>query len=165
MVTFPPAQMTELASGLKRTNHPFIWVIRDTELAKLPHTFVHDLGDSASGKVGCFFTHCGWNSTIEALSLGIPMVAFPQWTDQPPNAKLVEDVWRAGVRVTVEEDGMARGEELERCLREVMEGESGREMKRSVEKWRELAVLAVSEGGSSDQSLDEFVARVKSVSS
>ncbi|CAI0544464.1 unnamed protein product [Linum tenue] len=161
-----------------RTNHPFIWVIRDTELAKLPHTFVHDLGDSAlvvnwapqveilaSGKVGCFFTHCGWNSTIEALSLGIPMVAFPQWTDQPPNAKLVEDVWRAGVRVTVEEDGMARGEELERCLREVMEGESGREMKRSVEKWRELAVLAVSEGGSSDQSLDEFVARVKSVSS
>ncbi|CAI0544470.1 unnamed protein product [Linum tenue] len=119
----------------------------------------------ASGKVGCFFTHCGWNSTIEALSLGIPMVAFPQWTDQPPNAKLVEDVWRAGVRVTVEEDGMARGEELERCLREVMEGESGREMKRSVEKWRELAVLAVSEGGSSDQSLDEFVARVKSVSS
>ncbi|CAI0544469.1 unnamed protein product [Linum tenue] len=108
----------------------------------------------ASGKVGCFFTHCGWNSTIEALSLGIPMVAFPQWTDQPPNAKLVEDVWRAGVRVTVE-----------RCLREVMEGESGREMKRSVEKWRELAVLAVSEGGSSDQSLDEFVARVKSVSS
>ncbi|CAI0544471.1 unnamed protein product [Linum tenue] len=60
---------------------------------------------------------------------------------------------------------MARGEELERCLREVMEGESGREMKRSVEKWRELAVLAVSEGGSSDQSLDEFVARVKSVSS
>ncbi|CAL1404010.1 unnamed protein product [Linum trigynum] len=177
MVNFPPAQMTELASGLKRTNHPFIWVIRDTELAKLPHNFVDDLGDNAlvvnwapqveilaSGKVGCFFTHCGWNSTIEALSLGIPMVAFPQWTDQPPNAKLVEDVWRVGVRVRVEEDGMVRGAELERCLKEVMEGESGREMKRSAEKWRELAVLAVSEGGSSNRSLDEFVARVKSVS-
>uniref|UniRef100_A0A6N2MPJ9 Anthocyanidin 3-O-glucosyltransferase n=1 Tax=Salix viminalis TaxID=40686 RepID=A0A6N2MPJ9_SALVM len=48
--------------------------------------------------VGCFVTHCGWNSTLievyitEALSLGVPMVAMPQWTDQPTNAKYITDV-------------------------------------------------------------------------
>ena len=49
--------------------------------------------------VGCFFTHCGWNSMVEALSLGVPMVAMPLWTDQTTNAKLIEDLWKVGVRV------------------------------------------------------------------
>uniref|UniRef100_A0A3N7F902 Anthocyanidin 3-O-glucosyltransferase n=1 Tax=Populus trichocarpa TaxID=3694 RepID=A0A3N7F902_POPTR len=48
-------------------------------------------------------THCGWNSTLEALSLGVPMVAMPQWTDQPTNAKYITDVWHVGVRVNVNE--------------------------------------------------------------
>ncbi|CAN1252440.1 Flavonol 7-O-beta-glucosyltransferase UGT74F1 [Linum perenne] len=105
----------------------------------------------ASGGVGCFFTHCGWNSTIEALSLGVPMVAMPQWTDQPPNAKLVEQVWKVGVRVRVE-----------MCVRVVMDGESGKEMKKIGEKWKDLACLAISEGGSSDKSIDEFVSKLLS---
>ncbi|CAN1252434.1 UDP-glycosyltransferase 74F2 [Linum perenne] len=161
MVTFNRAQMTELASGLKRTNHYII--------------FVSDLGDKAlvvnwapqvqilaSGGVGCFFTHCGWNSTIEALSLGVPMVAMPQWTDQPPNAKLVEQVWKVGVRVRVGDDGIVSGDEVEMCVRVVMDGESGKEMKKIGEKWKDLACLAISEGGSSDKSIDEFVSKLLS---
>ncbi|CAN1252439.1 UDP-glycosyltransferase 74F2 [Linum perenne] len=175
MVTFNRAQMTELASGLKRTNHYIMWVIHDTELAKLPTDFVSDLGDKAlvvnwapqvqilaSGGVGCFFTHCGWNSTIEALSLGVPMVAMPQWTDQPPNAKLVEQVWKVGVRVRVGDDGIVSGDEVEMCVRVVMDGESGKEMKKIGEKWKDLACLAISEGGSSDKSIDEFVSKLLS---
>ena len=49
--------------------------------------------------VGCFVTHCGWNSTIESIVSGIPMVAFPQWTDQLTNAKLIEDLWKTGIRI------------------------------------------------------------------
>ena len=49
--------------------------------------------------LGCFMSHCGWNSTIECLSFGLPMVGFPQQVDQTTNAKLVEDVWKMGVRV------------------------------------------------------------------
>ncbi|CAN1252435.1 UDP-glycosyltransferase 74F2 [Linum perenne] len=147
----------------------------DTELAKLPTDFVSDLGDKAlvvnwapqvqilaSGGVGCFFTHCGWNSTIEALSLGVPMVAMPQWTDQPPNAKLVEQVWKVGVRVRVGDDGIVSGDEVEMCVRVVMDGESGKEMKKIGEKWKDLACLAISEGGSSDKSIDEFVSKLLS---
>nr|AFJ52958.1 UDP-glycosyltransferase 1 [Linum usitatissimum] len=178
MVTFNQAQMTELALGFKRTNHYIIWVIQDTELAKLPIDFVSDIGDKAlvvnwapqvqilaSGAVGCFFTHSGWNSTIEALSLGVPMVAMPQWTDQPPNAMLVERVWKVGIRVTVGEDGIVSGDEVERCVREVMEGEKGKEMRSNCEKLKGLACLAISEGGSSDKSIDEFVSKLMSYKS
>ncbi|KAG5589098.1 hypothetical protein H5410_039612 [Solanum commersonii] len=55
------------------------------------------------GSIGCFLTHCGWNSTLESISLGVPMVAIPQWTDQPTNAKLVKDVWEIGVRAKQDE--------------------------------------------------------------
>ncbi|KAJ4823664.1 hypothetical protein Tsubulata_019759 [Turnera subulata] len=166
-------QMEELAWGLKRSNFYFLWVVRATEQAKLPKIFMEELGDRgcvaswspqvkvlADQAVGCFLTHSGWNSTIEAVSLGVPMVAMPQWTDQPPNAKLVEDFWKVGIRVRVGEDGIVPREEIERCIREVMVGEKGKEIKKNTEKWRELAIEAVSEGGSSDVNIDKFVAKV-----
>ncbi|CAA7048197.1 unnamed protein product [Microthlaspi erraticum] len=68
----------------------------------------------ANKAIGCFMTHCGWNSTMEALTFGVPMVAMPQWTDQPMNAKYIQDVWKVGVRVKVEkESGIAKREEIE----------------------------------------------------
>ncbi|CAN0916690.1 UDP-glycosyltransferase 74F2 [Linum grandiflorum] len=178
MVSFNQTQMIELATGLERTNKYIMWVIRDTELAKLPTDFVNYLGDKAlvvnwapqvhilaSEAVGCFLTHCGWNSTIEALSLGVPMVAMPQWSDQPPNAMLVEKVWKVGVRVRVGEDGIVSGDEVERCVKEVMEGEVGKEMRSNGEKWRDLARSAIGEGGSSYQSIDKFVSKLSSYQS
>ncbi|GJR18541.1 crocetin glucosyltransferase, chloroplastic-like protein [Tanacetum coccineum] len=70
--------------------------------------------------LGCFVTHCGWNSTLESIVCGVPVVAFPQWTDQ--NAKLLEDVWETGVRVTANEEGVVEGEEIKRCMERVMGG-------------------------------------------
>ena len=69
---------------------------RESEESKLPRDFVMETSDIgliikwcpqlqvlAHKSVGYFMIHCGWNSTLEALSLGVPMVAMPQWTDQP----------------------------------------------------------------------------------
>ena len=53
----------------------------------------------------------------------VPMVAMPQWSDQSMNAKYIEDVWRVGVRVRLDEDGVVRKKELEKRVREVVEGE------------------------------------------
>lgn len=166
-------QMEELARGLKQTGFHFLWVVRSSELPKVPHGFTEEMGDRAlivtwipqtevlaNEAIGCFFTHCGWNSTIEALSLGVPMVAMPQWTDQTTDSKLVEDVWKVGVRVNVREDGIVSGDEIERCIRHVMEGEQGMEMKRNAMKWKELAVEAVCEGGSSDKNIDGLVSKI-----
>ncbi|CAI0459497.1 unnamed protein product [Linum tenue] len=107
--------------------------------------------------VGCFVTHCGWNSTLEALSLGVPMVAMPQWTDQGTNAKYIEDVWKIGVRAEAGEDGIVKRGVVEKCLREVMEGKKGEEMKSNAKKWKRVMEEAVSEGGSSNKNINEFV--------
>ena len=115
----------------------------------------------AIAAVGFFFSHCGWNSTVEALSLGVPVVGMPQRTDQTTTAKFVEDVWEVGIRVRVGEDGIVGRKEVEDCVREVMEGEKGKVMKENAKKWRRLAMEAVSEGGSSDNNIDEFVAKLK----
>ncbi|KAD7478090.1 hypothetical protein E3N88_01226 [Mikania micrantha] len=71
---------------------------------------------------GCFVTHCGWNSTLESIACGVPVVAFPKWSDQSTNAKLIEDVWGMGTRVhvTVNEDGVVDGEEIRRCIEMAM---------------------------------------------
>ncbi|CAI0628194.1 unnamed protein product [Linum tenue] len=104
--------------------------------------------------VGCFLTHCGWNSTLESMCLGVPMVGFPQFSDQQTNAKLVEDVWRTGVRV-----------EIRRCLELVMgEGEVGEEVRRNAKKWKELARSAAGEGGTSHVNLKGFVDEIASYS-
>ncbi|KAK2975460.1 hypothetical protein RJ640_003613 [Escallonia rubra] len=165
--------MEELACGLKQSNRYFLWVVRASEESKLPTNFATEASEKglvvnwcpqlkvlAHPAMGCFMTHCGWNSTLEALSLGVPMLAVPQWTDQPTNAKYVVDIWEAGVRVKVDEKGMIRREEIEMCIREVMEGERGNELKRNAVKWKEFAKEAVDEGGSSDKHIDEFISEL-----
>ena len=92
--------------------------------------------------------------------LGGPMVAIPQWIDQPSNAKFVTDVWRVEIRVKVDEKGKATRKEIEKCIRLVMEGERGLEIKRNSEKLKQLAKEAVDESGSSDKNIEEFVAKV-----
>ncbi|CAN1165494.1 UDP-glycosyltransferase 74E2, partial [Linum perenne] len=82
----------------------------------------------AHDAVGCFATHRGWNSTLEEFSLGVSMVAIPQWTDQETNAKNTEGVWKMGVRCVRSEDEILRRGAVEKCLREVMDGEQGKEI-------------------------------------
>ncbi|CAA0833335.1 UDP-glycosyltransferase 74F2 [Striga hermonthica] len=176
MVDLSRAQTEEIARGLIASGFGFLWVLRESdskelELARGAHDrslvvqWSPQLEVLSHVAVGCFFSHGGWNSTAEALSLGVPMVVFPQWTDQTTNAKLVQDVWGVGLRVCVGPDGIVGRDEIERCVREVMEGEKGKEMKRNACKWRELAKEAVSEGGTSDVNIDYFIAQLSTYSS
>ncbi|GMN62865.1 hypothetical protein TIFTF001_031940 [Ficus carica] len=87
--------------------------------------------------LGCFVTHDGWNSTLESLVCGVPVVVFPQFVDQTTNAKLIEDLWKTGVRVKANEEGVVGAEEIKRCLELVILG--GDEMRRNAKKWRDLA--------------------------
>lgn len=95
----------EIARGLLQSNCYFLWAIRDCERAKLSTDFISESSEKglivswcpqldvlAHKAVGCFMTHCGWNSTLEALSMGVPMVAVPVWFDQPTNGKYIVDV-------------------------------------------------------------------------
>ncbi|XP_009625439.1 UDP-glycosyltransferase 74G1-like [Nicotiana tomentosiformis] len=173
-----PEQMEELAWGLKSSNKNFLWVVRSTEESKLPNNFLEELASEKGlvvswcpqlqvlehKSIGCFLTHCGWNSTLEAISLGVPMVAMPQWSDQPTNAKLVEDVWGMGVRAKQDDKGIVKREVIEECIRIVMEEEKGKIITENAKKWKELARKAVDEGGSSDRNIEEFVSKLVTIS-
>ncbi|CAM8953664.1 unnamed protein product [Rhodiola kirilowii] len=170
MAVLGEEQMYEIAFALKSLDCYFLWVVRECEQPKIPSNFANDTSTKgllvswcpqlevlASEALGCFFTHCGWNSTVEALSLGVVMVGMPQWTDQPTNAKLVEDFWQVGKRVKVDENGVVGREEIESCIKEVMES---KDLKKNALKWRELAKEAVCEGGSSDRNIDQFISKI-----
>jgi len=167
------AQMSEMAEGLYNCGKAFLWVVRASESSKLPENFTDKTKERglvvtwspqlevlAHPAVGCFVTHCGWNSTMEGLGAGVPMAAMPQWSDQTMNAKYIEDVWRVGVRVRPDEKGVVRKEELEKRVREVMEGERSSEYIRNAADWKEKAKRAMSEGGSSDKNIVEFLGKL-----
>jgi pathogen-inducible salicylic acid glucosyltransferase len=155
---------------LKNCGRYFIWVVRESEKGKIPKGFVESslekglivtwcqqLEVLAHEAVGCFVTHCGWNSTLEALSLGVPIIAMPIWTDQTTNAKFVVDVWKIGVKGVADEKGVVRRETIEDCVKEIMETEKGNEMKKNAMKCKSVAKDCVDEGGSSDENITEFV--------
>ncbi|TMW98878.1 hypothetical protein EJD97_003357 [Solanum chilense] len=170
-------QMEELAWGLKNSNKSFLWVVRSNEEPKLPKNFIEEL-TSEKGlvvswcpqlqvleheSIGCFLTHCGWNSTLKAISLGVPMVTMPQWSDQPTNTKLVQDVWEIGVRAKQDEKGIVRREVIEECIKLVMEEDKGKLIRENAKKWKEIARNVVDEGGSSDKNIEEFVSKLMTI--
>ncbi|XP_027344102.1 crocetin glucosyltransferase, chloroplastic-like [Abrus precatorius] len=165
-------QMEEIARALLDCGCLFLWVIREKEkeeelscreeLGKRGKIvkWCSQLEVLSHPSLGCFVTHCGWNSTMESLVCGVPVVAFPQWADQKTNAKLVEDVWKIGVRVDhrVNEERLVQRDEIRRCLEAVMgSGEKGEELRRNAIKWKGLAREAVEESGSSEKNLRAFL--------
>ncbi|KAI3723402.1 hypothetical protein L2E82_34941 [Cichorium intybus] len=123
IASFSMDQMEEMAMGLLESRWPFLWVIRDSEqagrLSKIEEVRKHgmivgwcsQMAVLSHQAIGCFVMHCGWNSTVETLVAGVPAVVFPQWSDQATNAKMVEDVWRTGVRVRRRESDGGGGRE------------------------------------------------------
>ncbi|KMS97341.1 hypothetical protein BVRB_6g155860 [Beta vulgaris subsp. vulgaris] len=179
MVSLTQEQMEEIALALKESNYYFLWVVRESQISKLPKEFQAEISTTDKGMIvtwcnqleilaheatACFVTHCGWNSTLEGLSLGIPMIGIPQWSDQLPDAKFIEEVWGVGVWPKEDEKGMIRKENLRDCFKEIMEGKRSRERRENAMKWRELSKKAVNYGGSSDNHVEDFVQHLRCTS-
>ncbi|CAM0957506.1 unnamed protein product [Alopecurus aequalis] len=179
---FPP-QVAELAAGLEASNRPFVWVAKETEgLDPGFEVRVEGRGLVIRGwapqmtilshpSVGGFLTHCGWNSTLESLSHGVPLLTWPQFADQFLTEMLVVDVLRAGVRAGVkvpinhvvmnpEMSKVQVGrEDVERAVAALMN--EGAAAIRAIAK--ELAVKAkeaMAEDGSSNSDLTSMVRHV-----
>ncbi|WVZ66018.1 hypothetical protein U9M48_015297 [Paspalum notatum var. saurae] len=184
--SFPEPQLHEMADGLERSGHRFLWVLRgpppsgspfptDANLDELlPEGFLERTEGRglvwptwapqkdiiAHSAVGGFVTHCGWNSVLEGLWHGVPLVPWPLFAEQHLNA--FELVSVMGVAVAMEVD-RKRGNfvvaaELERALRGLM-GDDSEEGLRAREKAAEAKALcrnAVEEGGSSYASLQKL---------
>jgi hypothetical protein len=117
-----PKQAVELGLGLEASGHPFIWVIRNADKYDgAVRAFLDELEARVTGRgllirgwapqvlilshaaVGAFVTHCGWNSTMEAITAGLPVVTWPHFTDQFLNQKMAVEVLGIGVSVGITE--------------------------------------------------------------
>ncbi|KAI3856252.1 hypothetical protein MKX03_036376 [Papaver bracteatum] len=113
--------------------------------------------------VGGFLSHCGWNSTLESICHGVPIIAWPLYAEQRSNAAMLEEEIGVAVRVKADGDtGVVGREEVERLVRLLMEEGNGKCTRkgfclRSREKQlQKLVTQAMNEGGSSYNSLSEI---------
>ncbi|MCL7049607.1 hypothetical protein MKW94_013503 [Papaver nudicaule] len=108
--------------------------------------------------VGGFWTHCGWNSTLEGVYSGVPMLTFPIFFDQVPNKKLIVDDWKIGMKVTGAEK-LVKRDEIGKIVKEFMDLDEGSEeckdMRRRSNELKEKCRKA--KGGSSDINLIAFI--------
>ncbi|CAN6297724.1 unnamed protein product [Urochloa humidicola] len=174
------AQLVELAEGLALSGRPFLWAIRPgsagEELLERLRCIAEPRGRVASWcpqrrvlahpAVTCFLTHCGWNSTMEAVASGVPLLCWPYFTDQFLNQSYICDAWRTGIKVPRPAGGggggVATGIVGRDVVREKVEELLGdAETKARALAMRDLARRAVGEDGSSRRNLERFVDLVR----
>ncbi|PON62438.1 UDP-glucuronosyl/UDP-glucosyltransferase [Trema orientale] len=158
-VTVPPKEeLVAIAGALEGSGVPFIWSLKDNVKANLPKGFLDKTKTNrkvvpwapqreilSHGSVGVFVTHCGWNSLLESIAGGVPMICRPFFGDQRLNGRMIEDVWEIGVKVG---SGVFTKEGMERCLDMVLSQEKGKRMREKIKVLKELAIEAVGPKGS-----------------
>ncbi|ESQ42397.1 hypothetical protein EUTSA_v10013505mg [Eutrema salsugineum] len=166
----------EMAWGLSNSNQPFLWVIRPGSIPasewteSLPEEFSNLVSERGyivkwspqmevlrHPAVGGFWSHCGWNSTLESVGEGVPMICRPFTGDQKVNARYIESVWRVGVQL----EGELEKGTVERAVKRLIVDEEGEEMRKRAIGLKEKLEASVRGGGSSFTSLDDFVNSLK----
>lgn len=156
-------ELREMAKGLSNSKHPFLWVLRPGSL--LPKDFDEIIGDRGSivkwapqkevlahKAVGGFWSHCGWNSTLESICAGVAMICQPCFGDQKVNARFVTHVWRVGLEM----DNNLVSTEIEKAITRLMVDEEGHELRHRVISLKEKIELCTQEGASFYNSMNEL---------
>ncbi|XP_061369304.1 UDP-glycosyltransferase 83A1-like [Gastrolobium bilobum] len=170
---FDQNQFKELALGLDLTNRPFLWVVRQdsnsTNNMTYPNEFIGSKGKIVSWApqqkvlrhpaIACFVSHCGWNSTMEGLSNGVPFLCWPYFADQFHNKKYICDELKVGLGMEYDENGHVSRWEIKKKLDQLFSDEQIRE--RSLQL-KEMAMNNVTEGGGSSENINRFVKWLKS---
>ncbi|CAN0841959.1 7-deoxyloganetin glucosyltransferase [Linum grandiflorum] len=145
-------QLVEFAWGLANSGKEFLWVIRPDlvggESAVLPREFTDEIKERGlmvswcpqdkvlkHPSIGGFLTHCGWNSTLESLTSGVPMICWPFFAEQQTNCWFVCE--KLGVGLEIDND--VKRSEIDELVRELMDGEKGKEMKQRAMEWKKSA--------------------------
>lgn len=183
---FASAQVKEIALGLERSEQRFLWVVRNPPPSiatepDLDHLLPRGYLERTRNKglvmkswapqaailkhesVGGFVTHCGWNSVLEAVSFGVPMVAWPLYAEQRMNSAVLVEEMKLAVLISEsiwsyekgkEVEFMVSAEEVEKRVRQLIMEVNRRE--RSAEM-KERGIAAWTEGGSSLLALSQMV--------
>ncbi|RHN46597.1 putative soyasapogenol B glucuronide galactosyltransferase [Medicago truncatula] len=189
----PYAQLVEIVHGLENSGHNFIWVIKRDDTDEDGEGFLQEfeerIKESSKGYIiwdwapqllildhpatGGIVTHCGWNSTLESLNAGLPMITWPIFAEQFYNEKLLVDVLKIGVPVGAKENKLwldisvekvVRREEIEKTVKILMgSGQESKEMRMRAKKLSEAAKRTIEEGGDSYNNLIQLIDELKSL--
>ncbi|KAL7252771.1 hypothetical protein ACSBR1_007356 [Camellia fascicularis] len=149
-------EIEEIAHGLELSKVNFIWVVRfpvgeKVEIEEaLPKGFLERIGERGMvvegwapqarilthSSIGGFVSHCGWNSVMESLKFGVPIVAMPMHYDQPFNARLVEEIG-AAVEVNRDINGRLNREDIAQVIRTVVVEKSGEDIRIKAREYSE----------------------------
>ncbi|KAF8389723.1 hypothetical protein HHK36_024242 [Tetracentron sinense] len=175
MTIFSQHQFEELALGLELVGRPFLWVVRSDLTAGSDIVYPDGFRDRVAhhGKIvkwapqqkvlahpstACFLTHCGWNSTTEGLSMGVPFISWPYYVDQFYNERCICDVWKVGLGLSPDKDGIISRHEIKSKVERLLCDQG---IRKNVLELKEIARKSVSEGGSSSKNLEEFIEQIK----
>lgn len=169
-------QLMEFWYGLVNSEKPFLWAIRpnlvageEIEKGKIPEELINGTEERglmvgwvpqeevlAHSAVGGFLTHSGWNSTMESITAGVPMICWPFLGDQQLNSRYVSEIWKVGLDMK------------DNCDRKIVENmvndllvDRREEFQASSTEMARLAKKSVNEGGSSFCNLDRLVEDIR----
>ncbi|KAM3236912.1 UDP-glucosyltransferase 29-like [Capsicum annuum] len=160
----------EIAHGLEQSRVNFVWVVRFPKGEKLkleqalPLGFFKKVGERgmvvedwapqakilAHPNIGGFVSHCGWNSVMESMKIGVPIIAMPMHLDQPLNARLVEEVG-VGLEVVRDKNGKLERETISQVINKVVLGKEGEPIRAKAKK------MSATLGVKGDEEIDDVV--------
>ncbi|CAL5369819.1 unnamed protein product [Camellia sinensis] len=172
---FDQIQFQELALGLELTNRPFLWVVLPDITDENNDAYLKRFKERAATRgrmvgwapqqkvlghpsVACFLSHCGWNSTMEGLSNGIPLPCWPYFADQFFNQSYICDVWKVGLGFNCDENGIVKQGEIKDKVEQLF---SDKTFKARSLDLKEVVSKSAKEGGCSHNNFNNFIEWMK----
>ncbi|KAL4271343.1 hypothetical protein GQ457_13G011080 [Hibiscus cannabinus] len=184
--TMGDEQIHELAIGLRRSNQKFMWVLRDADKGDvfngevrrpdLPEGYVDSVKERglvvrdwapqleilAHPAIGGFISHCGWNSCMESITMGVPIGAWPMHSDQPRNAVLITKLLKVGITIKdwAHRDEIVTAAVVEEAVRRLMASEEGEEVRKRAAELSGAVRQSVGEGEVYSKEWDSFITHI-----
>ncbi|XP_028056114.1 UDP-glycosyltransferase 83A1-like [Camellia sinensis] len=172
---FDQIQFQELALGLELTNRPFLWVVLPDITDENNDAYLKRFKERAATRgrmvgwapqqkvlghpsVACFLSHCGWNSTMEGLSNGIPLPCWPYFADQFFNQSYICDVWKVGLGFNCDENGIVKQGEIKDKVEQLF---SDKTFKARSLDLKEVVSKSAKESGCSHNNFNNFIEWMK----
>ncbi|XP_049369536.1 zeatin O-glucosyltransferase-like [Solanum verrucosum] len=182
-------QIEELCIGLEKSGIKFIWALRDADKGdifsgemrkiELPKGYEERIKNKGiivrdwapqleilgHLSIGAFISHCGWNSCMESLSMGVPIIAWPMHSDQPRNSILITKFLKVGINIfnnwERSRNEVVKSNIIEHVIVTIMLNNiEGNEIRRRAAELGVAIRRSVVEGGVTRKELDSFIAHI-----